>query len=123
MKFDDLSNKVIGCALNVHKELGPGLLESTYEHCLCYELSKAGIQFERQKELPVRYQDVEIDCGYRIDLLIEGALIIELKSVDKLERIHEAQLLTYMKLSNIEIGLLINFNSVLLRDGIRRRIL
>ena len=123
MKFDDLSNKVIGCALNVHRELGPGLLESTYEQCLCYELSKAGIQFERQKELPVRYQEVQIDCGYRIDLLIEGALIIELKSVDKLERIHEAQLLTYMKLSNIEIGLLINFNSVLLRDGIRRMVL
>jgi len=123
MKFDDLSNKVIGCALNVHRELSPGLLESTYEQCLCYELSKAGIQFERQKELPVRYQEVQIDCGYRIDLLIEGALIIELKSVDKLERIHEAQLLTYMKLSNIEIGLLINFNSVLLRDGIRRMVL
>ena len=123
MKFDDLSNKVIGCALNVHRELGPVLLESTYEQCLCYELSKAGIQFERQKELPVRYQEVQIDCGYRIDLLIEGALIIELKSVDKLERIHEAQLLTYMKLSNIEIGLLINFNSVLLRDGIRRMVL
>ena len=123
MKFDDLSNKVIGCALNVHRELGPGLLESTYEQCLCYELSKAGIQFERQKELPVRYQEVQIDCGYRIDLLIEGALIIELKSVDKLERIHEAQLLTYMKLSNIEIGFLINFNSVLLRDGIRRMVL
>ena len=123
MKFDDLSNKVIGCALNVHRELSPGLLESTYEQCLCYELSKAGIQFERQKELPVRYQDVEIDCGYRIDLLFEGALIIELKSVDRLERIHEAQLLTYMKLSNIEIGLLINFNSVLLRDGIRRMVL
>ena len=123
MKFDDLSNKVIGCALNVHRELGPGLLESTYEQCLCSELSKAGIQFERQKELPVRYQEVQIDCGYRIDLLIEGALIIELKSVDKVERIHEAQLLTYMKLSNIEIGLLINFNSVLLRDGIRRMVL
>ena len=123
MNFDDLSNKVIGCALNVHRELGPGLLESTYEQCLCYELSKAGIQFERQKELPVRYQEVDIDCGYRIDLLIEGALIIELKSVDKLERIHEAQLLTYMKLSTIEIGLLINFNSVLLRDGIRRMVL
>lgn len=123
MKFDDLSNKVIGCALKVHRELGPGLLESTYEQCLCYELSQAGINFERQKELPVRYQGVEIDCGYRIDLLIEGTLIIELKSVDKLERIHEAQLLTYMKLSNIEIGLLINFNSVLLRDGIRRMVL
>ena len=123
MKFDDLSKKVIGCALNVHRELGPGLLESTYEQCLCYELSKAGLQFEQQKELPVKYQDVEIDCGYRIDLLVEGALIIELKSVDALQRIHEAQLLTYMKLSNVGIGLLINFNSILLRDGIRRMVL
>jgi GxxExxY protein len=86
MKFDDLSNKVIGCALKVHKELGPGLLESAYEQCLCYELSKAGIQFERQKELPVKYQNVEIDCGYRINLLVEGKLIIELKSVDELKK-------------------------------------
>jgi GxxExxY protein len=98
-------------------------LESTYEQCLCYELSKAGLQFDRQKALPVKYQDVEIDCGYRIDLLVEGALIIELKSVDALQRIHEAQLLTYMKLSNVGIGLLINFNAVLLRDGIKRIVL
>ena len=123
MKFDDLSNKVIGCALNVHRELGPGVLESTYEQCLCYELSKAGLQFERQKELPVKYQDVEIECGYRIDLLIEGKLIIELKSVEESQRIHEAQLLTYMKLSNVEVGVLINFNSILLRDGSRRFVL
>jgi GxxExxY protein len=109
MKFDDLSNKVIGCALAVHRELGPGLLESTYEQCLCYELSKAGIKFERQKELPVKYQGVDIDCGYRVDILIEGSLIVELKSVDALQHIHEAQLLTYMKLSKVRIGLLINF--------------
>jgi GxxExxY protein len=120
MKFDELSNKVIGCALKVHRELGPGLLESTYEQCLCYELSQVGINFERQKELPVKYQNVMIDCGYRIDLLVEGKLIVELKSVDTLQRIHEAQLLTYMKLAQIGIGLLINFNSVLLRDGIKR---
>ena len=123
MKFDDLSNTVIGCALNVHRELGPGLLESTYEQCLCYELSKAGLQVERQKELPVKYQNVKIDCGYRIDLLVEGKLIIELKSVEALQRIHEAQLLTYMKLSNVGIGLPINYNSVLLKDGIRRMVL
>lgn len=123
MKFDDLSNKVIGCALNVHRELGAGLLESTYEKCLCYELSKTGLKFEYQKELPVKYQEVEIDCGYRIDILIEGALIIELKSVEQLRPIHKAQLLTYMKLSDIGLGLLINFNSVLLRDGIRRLVL
>ena len=123
MKFDGLSNRVIGCALNVHRELGPGLLESTYEQCLCYELSKAGISFERQKELPVKYQEVEIDCGYRIDILVEGKLIIELKSVESLQRIHEAQLLTYMKLSGCGVGLLINFNSILLRDGIKRMVL
>ena len=123
MKFDDLSNKVIGCALRVHRELGPGLLESTYEQCLCYELSKAGIRFERQKELPVQYQDVTIDCGYRIDILVEGCLIIELKSVEQLQRIHEAQLLTYMKLSDVQVGLLINFNSIMLRDGIKRMVL
>ena len=123
MKFDDLSNKVIGCALRVHRELGPGLLESAYEQCLCYEFTKAGIQFERQKELPVKYQDVMIDCGYRIDILVEGKLIIELKSVESLQRIHEAQLLTYMKLSGCSVGLLINFNSILLRDGIKRMVL
>jgi GxxExxY protein len=123
MKFDDLSNKVIGYALNVHRELGPGLLESTYEQCLCYELSKAGLQFERQKELQVKYQEVQIDCGYKLDILVEDKLILELKSVEKLQRIHEAQLMTYMKLSNVGIGLLINFNTVLLRDGIRRLVL
>ena len=123
MKFDDLSNKVIGCALRVHRELGPGLLESTYEQCLCYEFTKAGIQFEQQKALPVKYQDVMIDCGYRIDILVEGKLIIELKSVESLQRIHEAQLLTYMKLSGCSVGLLINFNSILLRDGIKRMVL
>ena len=123
MEFDELSNRIIGCALKVHKALGPGLLESTYEQCLCYELSKAGLRFERQKELPVKYEDVMIDCGYRIDILVEGRLILELKSVDTLQRIHEAQLLTYMKLSAVSIGLLINFNSVLLRDGIKRFVL
>lgn len=120
MEFDELSNKVIGCALKVHKVLGPGLLESTYEQCLCYELSQAGLNFERQKELPVSYEGVMIDCGYRIDILVEDRLIIELKSVDELQRIHEAQLLTYMKLSAVSVGLLINFNSVMLRDGLRR---
>ena len=84
MKFDDLSNKVIGCALNVHKELGPGLLESTYEQCQCYELAKIGLHFEQQMELPVKYQEVEIDCGYRIDILVEESLLIELKSVGSL---------------------------------------
>ncbi|MBN2684501.1 MAG: GxxExxY protein [Pontiellaceae bacterium] len=120
MKFDELSNQVIGCALKVHKELGPGLLESTYEQCLCYELLQADLKFERQKDLLVKYGDVMIDCGYRIDVLVEGRMLLELKSVDSLQRIHEAQLLTYMKLSSVSVGLLINFNSVLLKDGIKR---
>ena len=123
MQFDELSKKVIGCALKVHKTLGPGLLESAYEQCLCYELAQAGIQFEKQKELPVTYQNVNIDCGYRIDILVQGVLVLELKSVDSLQRIHEAQLLTYMKLSGVSTGLLVNFNTVLLRDGIRRMVL
>ena len=123
MQFDELSNKVIGCALKVHKTLGPGLLESAYEQCLCYELARAEIQFEKQKELPVKYQSVNIDCGYRIDILVQGVLVLELKSVDSLQRIHEAQLITYMKLSGVSTGLLINFNTVLLRDGIRRMVL
>ncbi|MBN2683875.1 MAG: GxxExxY protein [Pontiellaceae bacterium] len=120
MKFDELSNQVIGCALKVHKELGPGLLESAYEQCLCYELLQAGLKIERQKALPVEYGDVLIDCGYRIDVLVENRLLLELKSVDSLQRIHEAQLLTYMKLSSVSVGLLINFNSMLLKDGIKR---
>jgi GxxExxY protein len=120
MKFDELSNKVIGCALEVHKELGPGLLESAYQQCLCYELSNAKIQFTMEKPFPIIYKNIEIDCGYRLDLLIEDKLLIELKSVEKLIPIHEAQILTYMKLSNIHTGLLINFNVLLLKDGIKR---
>ena len=123
MKFDELSNTVIGCALKVHKKPGPGLLESAYEQCLCYELTQAGLKFERQKELPIQYNDVKIDCGYRLDVLVEDKLILELKCVDKLTPIHEAQLLTYMKISTVHLGLLINFNSVLLRDGIKRFVL
>ena len=107
----------------MHKKLGPGLLESAYEQCLCYELSQAGLKFERQKELPIKYHDVTIDCGYRMDILVEGKLILELKCVDKLMPIHEAQLLTYMKISSVPLGLLINFNNVLLRDGIKRFVL
>lgn len=123
MKFDELSNTVIGCALKVHKKLGPGLLESAYEQCLYYELTQAGLKFERQKELPIQYNNVKIDCGYRQDVLVEDELILELKCVDKLTPIHEAQLLTYMKISTVHLGLLINFNSVLLRDGIKRFVL
>jgi len=123
MEFDELSNKVIGSAIEVHKELGPGLLENTYKQCLAYELSKAGIKFQIEAELPVIYKEVSIACGYRIDLLIEKKLIVELKSVEKLNSIHEAQILAYMKLAKIKTGLLINFNEKRLRNGIRRFIL
>ena len=109
MKFDDLSNKIIGCAIEVHRELGPGLLESTYEQCLAYELSRAKIPFKLQVELPVEYKEIRLDCGYRIDLLADGRLVVELKSVDQLLPIHEAQILTYMKLAGVKVGLLINF--------------
>ncbi len=120
---DPLTEKVIGLAIEVHKELGPGLLESTYKQCLAYELSKAAVTFNLEKDLPVRFKEVKIDCGYRIDLLEENKLILELKSVDRLKPIHEAQILTYMKLSGIKTGLLINFNERLLKNGINRFVL
>ena len=123
MKFDDLSYAVIGCALEVHKLLGPGLLESTYEQCLAHELTMNGILFKLQQPLPVIYKDIKLDCGYRIDLLIENKLIVELKSVEAVKAIHEAQLLTYMKLANISIGLMINFNVQNLKEGIKRYVL
>ena len=123
MKFDELSNKVIGCAIEVHRELGPGLLESTYEQCLAYELKRAEIPFKLQVEVPIEYKQIKLDCGYRIDLLADGQLIVELKSVDQLLKIHEAQLLTYMKLAGVRVGLLINFNVDVLRKGVRRFVL
>ena len=123
MKFDELSNRVIGCALEVHRNLGPGLLESTYAHCLAHELSVAGIAFKAQWPVPVQHKDVELDCGYRADLLIEDNIIVELKSVDELLSIHEAQMLTYMRLARVRVGLLMNFNVQLLKDGIRRFVL
>ena len=115
-----MTEAVIGAAIAVHRALGPGLLESAYEACLVYELSKRGLKIERQKVLPVHYGEVSLNCGYRIDLLVEGKLIVELKAVEKLERIHEAQLLSYLKLSGCPIGLLLNFNVMELRQGIRR---
>jgi GxxExxY protein len=120
VKFDELSNKVIGCAIEVHRELGPGLLESTYEQCLAYELNQAKIPFKLQVELPVEYKRIRLDCGYRIEVLADDRLIVELKSVDQVLRIHEAQVLTYMKLAALRVGLLINFNVDVLRKGIRR---
>jgi GxxExxY protein len=123
MEFDELSKKVIGCALEVHKGLGPGLLESTYEKCLSRELTNAGLKHYVQKEVPVEYKGVILECGYRIDLLVENNIIVELKSVDMVLPIHEAQLLTYMKLAGIKIGLLMNFNVKRLKDGIKRFVL
>jgi len=123
MEFDSLSNQVIGLAIEVHRELGPGLLESTYEKCLTHELSRHGIRCETQAILSVEYKGLSLDCGYRVDMMVEGMLIIELKSVDSIQRIHEAQLLTYMKLANIKTGLLINFNTKLLKNGIKRFVL
>lgn len=123
MKFDDLSNRVLGCAIEVHRELGPGLLESTYEQCLAYELNRAGIPFKIQQQLPVEYKEIKLDCGYRVDLFVDDCLIVELKSVEQLLKIHEAQILTYMRLANVKVGLLINFNVDILKKGIRRFVL
>jgi len=119
MKFDDLSNRVIGCAIEVHRNLGPGLLESAYESCLAYELERSQIPCAVQVPMPVKYKRVQLDCGYRIDLLVDDTLIVELKSVDALANIHQAQLLTYMRLAQVETGLLINFNVQRLKDGIK----
>jgi GxxExxY protein len=119
-KLNDLSGKVIGLCIEIHRELGPGLLESAYEECLAYELTKAGLRFERQRALPVRYKEVQLDCGYRLDFVIEGALIVELKAVTELHPIHDAQLLTYLKLDKKSLGLLINFNVPALKKGVKR---
>ena len=121
--FSELSNKVIGCAIEVHKALGPGLLESTYQQCLCHELRLSNIGFEKEKPLPADYKGCRLDCGYRIDILVEDEIIVELKSVDELKRIHEAQILSYMKLANIKQGFLINFNVKLLKDGLKSVVL
>ncbi len=121
--INEITEKIIGAAIAVHKELGPGLLESAYEACLIYELVQSGLRVESQKALPVSYRGVQIDCGYRIDLLVENQIILELKAIEKIEPIHEAQLLSYLKLSGYKVGLLINFNVKLLRNGIRRFVL
>lgn len=119
-RCNDLSNKIIGAAIEVHKELGPGLFESTFEECLCYELKQKEIKFERQKALPIQYKNIILEAGYRIDILVDDLIIVELKSVDKIDSIHLAQLITYLKLSNKWLGLLMNFNVKLLPDGIKR---
>jgi len=118
-----LTNEIIAAAIEVHRELGPGLLESAYQACLCYELALRGIEFQTELPLPVNYKAVHLDCGYRIDLLVAGKIAVELKSVEKLAPIHEAQLLTYLRLSEVRVGLLINFNVRMLRQGIIRRVI
>jgi len=122
-EINQLTEQVIGAAIEVHRVLGPGLLESAYETCLAHELDLRQIPYVRQYVLPVRYKDVRLDCGYRPDLVIRDALVVEIKAVTGMEPIHEAQLLTYMKLGGWKLGLLINFNVPVLKDGIRRRIL
>ena len=120
MKNDPFTGKVIGCAIEVHRVLGAGLLESTYQQCLAHELHLKGIAFQFEHPLPVEYKKIKLDCGYRIDILVENRLIIELKAVEEIKGIHKAQLLTYMKLSGVDTGLLINFNVKRLKDGIQR---
>ena len=120
MLINELTEEIIGAAIEVHKALGPGLLESAYEECLAHELSLNNVSFERQVPLPLIYKSRPIDCAYRLDFLVEGNLVLELKAVDALQRIHEAQLLTYLKLGGWPIGLLINFNVPLLTKGIKR---
>jgi len=120
---NDVTERIIGAAIEVHKALGPGLLESAYEECLCHELSLQGVDFVRQLKLPVKYKGIELDIGYRLDLYINGCVIVELKSVDKLTPIHDAQLLTYLRLLNCKTGLLINFNVPVLKQGLRRKVL
>jgi GxxExxY protein len=120
MDLNKLSSKIISAAIEVHKELGPGLLESAYEECMCHEFQLKNLGFERQKALPVIYKDKRLDCGYRMDIVVERAIILELKTCEKIEPIHKAQLLTYLKLSGLRLGLILNFNVSLMRDGITR---
>lgn len=120
---DTLTEQIIGAAIEVHRALGPGLLESAYEVCLCDELQRRDVNFRRQVELPVEYKGRRLDCGYRVDIIVASSVLIELKSIERIERIHEAQLLTYLRLSGLTRGLLINFNVPMLKDGIVRRVL
>jgi GxxExxY protein len=120
MDLNQLSSKIIGAAIEVHKTLGPGLLESTYEECLCHELGLQGLKYDRQVKLPVCYKDKQLDCGYRVDIMVGRSIILELKAVDAVLPIHKAQLLTYLKLSTLQLGLLLNFNVSLMRDGVHR---
>jgi len=120
MELNKISEVIIGCAIKVHRTLGPGLLESAYQECLLYELEKLGLKVEKEKPMPIVYEEVKLDHGYRIDLLVEDRVVVELKTVDQFNEVHTAQVLTYLKLGNYKLGLLINFNVKLLKDGIKR---
>lgn len=120
MKINEITNEIIGAAIEVHRVLGPGLLESAYEECLCHELGFRGVSYSRQKELPVSYKGIRLDCGYRLDLLVANSVVVEIKAIDGLLPIHEGQLLTYLKMGGWQVGLLMNFNVPVLKDGIRR---
>ncbi len=120
MDINNLTGEVIGAAIEVHKHLGPGLLESAYEECLCHELSLRKISYERQKQLPISYKQVKLDLSYRIDVVVEGRIILELKSCEKIENIYKAQLLTYLRLSGLKLGLILNFNVPIMKEGILR---
>jgi GxxExxY protein len=117
---NDTSGAVIASAIEVHKALGPGLLESAYEECLCHELALRGLRFERQKPLPVEYKQIKLDCGYRLDVLVEGLVVVEVKAVQAIEPIHEAQVLTYLKLGGWNVGLILNFNVPVMTNGVKR---
>lgn len=121
-RLDDITGKIIGSAIDVHRILGPGLLESAYEACLVFELVEAGLKIERQKALPLLYRDVKLDCGYRLDVLVEDSVVVEIKAVERLEAIHKAQLLSYLRLSGYKVGLLVNFNVKVLKNGIVRMV-
>ncbi len=120
MKINDITGIIIDCSIKVHTELGPGLLESVYQECLYFELKEQGIKVEKEKALPVIYHEVKLECGFRIDLLVEDKVVVELKAIEALNDVHMAQILTYLKLSNNEVGLLINFNVARLKHGIKR---
>ena len=123
LRYEELTEKIIGAAIEVHRALGPGLLESAYEECLCHELNLRGLRFLRQVSVPVKYKGINLDCGYQLDIIVEGIVILELKSIDRIASIHEAQLLTYMKLLTKPVGFIINFNVPVLRSGIVRKVL
>ncbi len=121
MRINELTSQIIGAAIEVHRQLGPGLLESAYETCLAYELTKIGFQVEQQKPLPIVYKEIHLDHGYRIDLLVNNLVVVELKAVEQITSVHEAQILSYLRFSRCKVGLLINFNVKLLKDGGIRR--